>query len=240
MVLNEFIGMRLKEARIKYNHHGKQTIKEVADSKDIPLPLSTISAMENGKSMTPQNIRDLAEHYGVSLDYLFGIDGAVPNPDTDIQTLCRKTGLSTEAINTLSLWALTGGVDVMTEPFPEANQGKTVKEFTDFGQNMPDRIISAKGFGSFIDAFLNLQQLNDQINKRVDRVWACIRTGKNLRECDLNSAEIERDRDIAMYKLWESLRNLVNEIIPIETTTKENVQSCIDSLIAAHAREGED
>ena len=48
MVLNEFIGMRLKEARIKYNHHGKQTIKEVADSKDVPLPLSTISAMENG------------------------------------------------------------------------------------------------------------------------------------------------------------------------------------------------
>ena len=240
MTLNTLIGIRLKEARTKYNRHGKQTLKEVSDSKDVPLPLATISAMENGKSMTPQNIRDLAEHYGVSLDYLFGIEGAVPNPDTDIQTLCRKTGLSMEAINTLSLWALTGGVDVMPDPFPAASQGKTSLQYTDFGQNMPDRIISAKGFGRFIEAFLNLQLLNDQINKRVDLVWDCIRTGKDLRECDLDNSEIERDRDIAMYKLWESLRNLANEIIPIETTTKENVQRCIDSLIAANAREGED
>lgn len=76
--LNEVISDQLKKARTVYNQHGRETMQVVADSPDVLLPMTTISAMENGKSLTPQNLKRLRDHYGVSMDYLFGDEGAAP------------------------------------------------------------------------------------------------------------------------------------------------------------------
>ena len=68
--LRSVIGNRLKTARQMYNQHGPQTQKEVAEA--VGIPLTTISAMENGKSLDPKNLDMLARYYKVSMDYIFG------------------------------------------------------------------------------------------------------------------------------------------------------------------------
>ncbi len=209
MSVNKTIGERLRLARTEFNTNGAETMKEVSGS--TPLPMSTVSAMESGKSLTPENLKILAEHYGVSLDYLFDIPGAVPNPDVEIQGVCRNVGLSEEAV-------------------------KTLRQYFVFEDNtLPDQIICAKGYGDFIGAFHQIQRLNDRIQGEVDRVWNCIRsaTDEELRDCTLDHQGLERDYKISIYELWESLFALVREIIPIENAIKSDVRRCYDALFDA-------
>ena len=66
------IGERLKDARVDFNKHKKQTIKEVSDATGIPQ--STLSEIENDKREPGAGIiKKLAEHYGVSSDFLLGL-----------------------------------------------------------------------------------------------------------------------------------------------------------------------
>ena len=70
MSVRKTIGLRLKNARQIYNQHGPMTQAEVAAA--LQIPVTTISAMESGKSQTPENLLILADYYRVNMDYVFG------------------------------------------------------------------------------------------------------------------------------------------------------------------------
>lgn len=60
----------------------------------------TISLYANGNSAPTYDIvLKIAEHYGVSVDWLIGREGAVKSPEISMQSACEITGLSEEAIN---------------------------------------------------------------------------------------------------------------------------------------------
>ena len=91
-------GERLKDARTVYNRHGSQTMQQVMEATGVGKTL--MSGLENGEDRGTdyRNIRTLANHYGVSLDWL--IDGG-NNPisrEADIHTACKTTGLSESAV----------------------------------------------------------------------------------------------------------------------------------------------
>lgn len=98
MSISLTFGERLKDARVVHNRHGKQTLQEVMDATGVKKTL--ISELENNKNRGTdyRDIRTLARHYGVSLDWL--IDGGM-NPisrKADIHTACKTTGLSEPAV----------------------------------------------------------------------------------------------------------------------------------------------
>ena len=70
MELNQRIAVNLLAARKLRNRNGAETQAEAAEACGIKQ--TTLSAIENGRSQTPENLLKLATHYGVSLDWLFG------------------------------------------------------------------------------------------------------------------------------------------------------------------------
>ena len=93
---------RFKRARTKYNRHGAQSTQELAKETGVTKSLiedieSTIGRPHNVGYLT---VKKLAQHYGVSADYLLGISDT-PSTKEDIQTACKTTGLSTSVIEWL-------------------------------------------------------------------------------------------------------------------------------------------
>lgn len=103
----ELFAERMKDTRLCHNQHGKQTMDEVAKATGVSK--STIHDLEDEESTRNvgfQDIRKLAIHYGVSADYLLCLPGCdVRSRNTDLQALCRYTGLSEEALNVLHYYA---------------------------------------------------------------------------------------------------------------------------------------
>lgn len=67
-------GERFKDARVLYNQHGNQTMKEVKDATGVNQ--STIQALEDDdiiRSVGYDKVVALARHYGVSLNWLLGL-----------------------------------------------------------------------------------------------------------------------------------------------------------------------
>lgn len=95
-------GERFKDARIVHNKHGKQTMDLVVAATGISK--GNLSEIENDKagSIGADTVALLADHYGVSADWLLGLSG-VKSPDTDMQAVCSFTGLSEDVINVLKL-----------------------------------------------------------------------------------------------------------------------------------------
>lgn len=70
---------RFQDARLLYNQHGKQTLRQVMDATGIQK--SMISALERdtsdsnkqGRNVGYKDVAQLAEYYGVSVDWLLGL-----------------------------------------------------------------------------------------------------------------------------------------------------------------------
>lgn len=93
---------RFKRARTIHNRHGAQSTQEVAKETGVTKSLiedieSTVGKPRNVGYLT---VKKLAQHYGVSADYLLGISDT-PSTKEDIQTTCKTTGLSTSVIEWL-------------------------------------------------------------------------------------------------------------------------------------------
>ena len=93
---------RFKKARTIHNRHGAQSTQEVAKETGVTKSLiedieSTVGKPRNVGYLT---VKKLAQHYGVSADYLLGISDT-PSTKEDIQTACKTTGLSTSVIEWL-------------------------------------------------------------------------------------------------------------------------------------------
>lgn len=106
------IGERLKDARVDFNKHKKQTIKEVSDATGIPQ--STLSEIENDKREPGAGIiKKLAEHYGVSADFLLGLSD-IRTSDVTAQAVIEYTGLSEKTVGALNSLA-KGKINHLTE-----------------------------------------------------------------------------------------------------------------------------
>lgn len=93
------MGERFKDARIVHNKNGRQTMEEVASL--LGIAKSTLSDIENDKrDPGAEVIKMLAQHYGVSSDYLLGLSDTKTS-DTDVQSIISFTGLTDDCINTL-------------------------------------------------------------------------------------------------------------------------------------------
>ena len=93
---------RFKTARTIHNRHGAQSTQEVAKETGITKSLiedieSTVGKPHNVGYLT---VKKLAQHYGVSTDYLLGLTDT-PSTKEDIQAACKTTGLSTSVIEWL-------------------------------------------------------------------------------------------------------------------------------------------
>ena len=93
---------RFKTARTIHNRHGAQSTQEVAKETGITKSLiedieSTVGKPRNVGYLT---VKKLAQHYGVSTDYLLGLTDTTSTKE-DIQAACKTTGLSTSVIEWL-------------------------------------------------------------------------------------------------------------------------------------------
>lgn len=104
---------RFKVARTLHNQHGPQPTKNVASMTGITKSLIEDLESNVGK---PRNVgyltvRKLAEHYGVSSDFLLGLSNT-PSVKEDVQAVCKTVGLTETAINEIK--ASRGwGLDVL-------------------------------------------------------------------------------------------------------------------------------
>ncbi|MCD8117496.1 MAG: helix-turn-helix transcriptional regulator [Oscillospiraceae bacterium] len=91
---------RLKAARTEYNKHGKQTLREVADTTWVSASL--ISDLEAGspRDVGYQKISRLADHYGVAVGWLLD-ETDTRTADMDVRGVCEYTGLSEAAVERL-------------------------------------------------------------------------------------------------------------------------------------------
>lgn len=105
---------RFKKARTIHNRHGAQSTQEVAKETGVTKSLiedieSTVGRTRNVGYLT---VKKLAQHYGVSADYLLGLSNT-PSIKEDIQAVCKITGLSENSIAYLLgkqdiMWLING------------------------------------------------------------------------------------------------------------------------------------
>ena len=84
---------------IKLREEMKKTKKEVADA--LGMPYNTYSNYEsNLREPNSAVLIKIADFYNVSIDYLLGLSN-IKSVDTDMQTACKYTGLSDEAMKNI-------------------------------------------------------------------------------------------------------------------------------------------
>ncbi len=93
-------GERFKDARTVYNQHGKQTIAEVAAATGIAQGKLSHIETDKAGSIGSESVKRLAEHYGVSSDWLLGLSD-IRTTNTDLKSVCEYTGLSESVIELL-------------------------------------------------------------------------------------------------------------------------------------------
>lgn len=94
-------GERFQDARSVYNQHGPETIKMVA--AETGLSPSLISDLENDdkkREVSYTKIATLAKHYGVSADYLLGLE-EYHSSDPDIKNMVKYLGLSEDSLTNI-------------------------------------------------------------------------------------------------------------------------------------------
>ena len=90
---------RFKLARTIHNQHGKESVKSVFEKTGISKSLIDDLESNVGKkrAVSYLTVKELAEYYGVTSDYLLGLSDN-PSRDEDIQIAAKTTGLSNTAI----------------------------------------------------------------------------------------------------------------------------------------------
>lgn len=94
-------GERFKDARLEYNRNGRQTLREVYAATGISTSL--IQELEDDRSSRDigyLKIQKLAEHYGVSIDWLLGMSDVV-TVSPEMSVACEITGLSEAAVKNI-------------------------------------------------------------------------------------------------------------------------------------------
>lgn len=119
--MKEEIARRFKEARIKLNKNNvnnnkPESVRAVA--KALGLSASSILLYETGERIPyMENARKLADHYGVSVQWLL-CESESPSFDDSFQAVSKLTGLSDDAIRnlqTIKAWRLSDALNTILE-----------------------------------------------------------------------------------------------------------------------------
>lgn len=108
-------GERFKDARLEYNRNGRQTLRAVYDATGISTSL--IQELEDDSSSRDigyLKIQKLAEHYGVSIDWLLGLSDVV-TVSPEMSVACEITGLSETAVKNIQRETATGSTRLALE-----------------------------------------------------------------------------------------------------------------------------
>lgn len=117
-------GERFKDARIVHNQHGSQSMDEVYSATGVSA--SMIKDLEDERkerSVGYDKIAILAEHYGVSSDYLLGLS-TYPTTNKDLEFVCKYTGL-----NESSVKYLKSLLDIYNSPIDPSQIPKNAKRW---------------------------------------------------------------------------------------------------------------
>lgn len=80
------------------NRFGAETLREVEERTGISH--SFISKNETGTNENLAKLIQLAQHYGVSMDYICGLS-ETSSPNIEDQAICKRTGLSEAALKNI-------------------------------------------------------------------------------------------------------------------------------------------
>lgn len=94
------MGERFKDARTVYNQHGHQTMAQVHNATGISASMIKELEADSSRDFGYCKISKLAEHYGVSTDWLLGL-APTRTIDPEIQGVCKYTGLSESSVKYL-------------------------------------------------------------------------------------------------------------------------------------------
>lgn len=142
-------GERFKDARTVHNQHGHQTMAQVHKATGISASLIQELEDDSDRDFGYCKIVKLAEHYGVSVDWLVGLAPA-RTVDPEIQGICKYTGLSSGTITQLHDMQSFGGAhaaslidDILFEGHLEINDPGMYALLSDilcFGSSVDDSI----------------------------------------------------------------------------------------------------
>lgn len=117
-------GERFEDARTVYNRHGSQSLSEVYKATGVPASLiKDLEDNEKERSVGYDKIAILAEHYGVSSDYLLGLS-TYPTTNKDLEFVCNYTGL-----NEISVKYLKSLLDTYNSPIEPSKVPKNAKRW---------------------------------------------------------------------------------------------------------------
>lgn len=93
-------GERFKDARVVYNQHGRQTMAQVHKATGVSASLIQELEDDSNRDFGYIKIAKLADHYGVSIDWLLGLS-PTRAIDPGVQGICKYTGLSEASVDYL-------------------------------------------------------------------------------------------------------------------------------------------
>lgn len=139
-------------------------------AKDLFLKDQTLEKYEKGDTLPNiEKAAEIAQYFGVSTDYLLGLSD-VQSPDTDIQAICKYTGLSEKALNSILLFKKCQTLDKEydnkrhSERFPNYEYTDTISLIiSDFYYN-PDIIFSLTGALNYDCKELEFHENDDELN----------------------------------------------------------------------------
>jgi transcriptional regulator with XRE-family HTH domain len=199
--MNRTRDERFKDARLVHNQHGKQTLAEVAAA--VQVTQSQISDLESDakdRGVDYRTIGKLAQHYGVSVDWLLGLI-EIPSPDKDVRITHNLTGLTDKAIATLV--SLNGGEETV---FTLAD-GSEYTEISEHNEGYCD-ILESEHFAELADLFSRVKETISELDKAIDEDLSSSRDER------MNQLKViaERIRDLRLlrYEITEVSRKMVD------------------------------
>ena len=204
---------RFKKARTEYNKHGHESVKDV--SKATGITSSLIDDLEFEKATwaklqkAPRDvgyskIKTLAEHYGVSTDYLLELSD-YPTINAHAAGAAEYTGLSLEAINRIVL---------ETTPHP----GFTIYENNMDLISVLNLLLTSTHFWGLVN------QLSGYINSPKRKTSRAAEISREFHEVNhgANRDDEFNQRDIFGYRAVREFNSLLEELDKNEREAKDD------------------
>lgn len=214
-----------KEARTKYNQHGNESVKTVAEKTGITKSLIDDLEATSGKKrgVSYLIVAQLAKYYGVPADYLMGL----PTPDLDMMTMREYTGLSEETIEYLHR---------IKDDFPQRtatlNELLTAPGLDDILLYLANIRGYCKRIPPFVDAIIN-DALSDESTELLGQK-------KSLANCQLKIYYQRQKFHGEMWDFTEAVKKLADDLYSVyklEDYLNKKYQYVKDKRIAAEGDE---
>ncbi len=219
-------GERFKDARTVHNKHGNQTTKAV--HKDTGIYESMISNLENDeetRSVGYDKIVTLANHYGVSLDYLIGSS----NDPSIRPSIVDELGLTPDAVRHIKSYSDSSRPQIpASDIFPSCEPSSSLlsalicdpsfDEFLERCQALINNIVKAKqelstdGGAAFYSRSIDLNLKSLDLSHEMGYPVRILRIDE-LIETNLTSAENELSDLIRRVTGYNAFKEVLREVL---------------------------